>query len=111
MDLTLTQTVRCIAQRRSMGRPRPAVLGHTFPAFQPMNLHEIPVAQRKPVRITSTVPAVVVAWLIDQSNFQGRSLSNFVSHVLEMAMHRATSASLNSTAGKTKQSALGREVA
>ena len=53
-----------------------------------MDLNSIPVAQRKPLRITSTVPASVAAWLIKEATIQGRSVSNLVAHLVELAMHR-----------------------
>lgn len=54
-----------------------------------MDLENIPVMRRRPVRITSTIPAVVAAWLIRESTAQGRSVSNLIAHLLEMAMRRA----------------------
>jgi hypothetical protein len=53
-----------------------------------MDLKNIPIAQRKPLRVTSTLPAVVAAWLINQATIQGRSVSNLVAHLVELAMHR-----------------------
>lgn len=53
-----------------------------------MDLKNIPIAQRKPLRVTSTLPAVVVAWLINQATIQGRSVSNLVAHLIELAMPR-----------------------
>jgi len=54
-----------------------------------MDLERIRVAQRHPVRISATLPAVVAAWLIREATVQGRSVSNLIAHLLEMAMHRS----------------------
>jgi hypothetical protein len=53
-----------------------------------MDLEKIPVAQRKPLRVTSTLPAVVAAWLINQATIQGRSISNLIAHLIEASMRR-----------------------
>jgi hypothetical protein len=53
-----------------------------------MDLESIPVAQRKPLRVTATLPAVVAAWLIKQATMQGRSVSNLIAHIVEHAMRR-----------------------
>lgn len=53
-----------------------------------MDLDLIPVAQRKPLRITSTFPAAVAAWLSKEATTQGRSVSNLIAHLIEVAMRR-----------------------
>lgn len=53
-----------------------------------MDLEKIPLAQRKPLRISTTFPASVAAWVIQQAAIQGRSISNLVAHLVEMAMRQ-----------------------
>jgi hypothetical protein len=54
-----------------------------------MDLEKIPLAQRKPLRITTTFPAPVAAWVFQQATAQGRSVSNLIAHLVETAMRRA----------------------
>lgn len=54
-----------------------------------MDLERIRIAQRHPVRISATIPAVVSAWLIREATVQGRSVSNLIALLLELAMHRS----------------------
>lgn len=53
-----------------------------------MDLERIRVLQRRPARITATFPHVVAHWLFQQATIQGRSVSNFIAHLVEQAMRR-----------------------
>jgi hypothetical protein len=46
------------------------------------------VAQRKPTRISITVPYCVADSLQQRSDVEGRSLSNLASHLLELALRK-----------------------
>lgn len=46
--------------------------------------------QRKPVRITLTVPCSVYEELLSRSDAQGRSLSNLAAHLLEQGLSAGT---------------------
>lgn len=56
--------------------------------MQPSSPSPQPVAGpfRAPRRISITIPYAVYAHLIDVSDEQGRSLSNYAAHVLELSM-------------------------
>ncbi len=54
-----------------------------------MNSRErISILQRKPHRITAVFPFAVATWLFEQAAHQGRSVSNLVAHLVELAMRR-----------------------
>lgn len=44
--------------------------------------------QRKPSRVTATFPHLVARWLFQQATEQGRSVSNLIAHLIELAMRR-----------------------
>jgi len=53
------------------------------------------VAQRKPTRISITVPYGVADSLQQRSDVEGRSLSNLASHLLELALRKDGSVAQN----------------
>lgn len=55
------------------------------PTIMTINLS---LAQRKPVRITITVPQGVHERLVQRSDLEGRSLSNLASFILEQEQSR-----------------------
>lgn len=44
--------------------------------------------QRKPARLTAVFPHAVASWLYEQATAQGRSVSNLIAHLVELAMRR-----------------------
>lgn len=42
--------------------------------------------QRRPVRVTTTMPAALHEQLLQRSDVEGRSLSNLIAYLLETAM-------------------------
>lgn len=42
--------------------------------------------QRRPVRVTATMPAALHEQLLQRSDLEGRSLSNLIAYLLEAAM-------------------------
>ncbi len=48
----------------------------------------VSLLQRKPTRLTAVFPYAVASWLFEQATIQGRSVSNLICHLVEMAMRR-----------------------
>jgi hypothetical protein len=53
------------------------------------------LAQRKPARITITVPHGVHEQLLQRSGYEGRSISNLASFLLERALAKDSAATQN----------------
>jgi hypothetical protein len=53
-----------------------------------MDLERIRALQRKPQRISFTLPHAVAEWLFKTATNQGRSVSNLVAYLIELAMRR-----------------------
>lgn len=55
----------------------------------------VPSHMRGPMRITATLPRSLGDRLIDRATYEGRSLSNLVAYLLELAMSTYDSTNLN----------------
>lgn len=53
-----------------------------------MDRERLSIAQRKPYRLTAVFPFAVAQWLFSHAAEQGRSVSNLIAHLVEMAMRR-----------------------
>ena len=52
----------------------------------PSNPSGLARLQRRPVRVTTTMPASLHEQLLQRSDLEGRSLSNLIAYLLESAM-------------------------
>lgn len=67
----------------SGGVPAPASTHHRQP---PMELATLPLAARKPVRLSITIPHGIYLRIEQQASYEGRSMSNLAAHLLEISL-------------------------
>lgn len=64
-------------------RPRPA---RTTTTRSTMELATLPLAARKPVRLSITIPHGLYLRIEQQASYEGRSMSNLAAHLLEISL-------------------------
>lgn len=63
--------------------PRPA---RTTTTRSTMELATLPLAARKPVRLSITIPHGLYRRIEQQASYEGRSMSNLAAHLLEISL-------------------------
>ena len=76
LDPELARDLTAIA--KASERSLPGQIRLTRREWPISRLERIRVAQRHPVRLSASLPAVVAAWLIREATVQGRSVSKVV---------------------------------